>query len=119
MPGNENSGRKSKYAKIADVQSILNGSALEAAALLDKHIFQKDDHKTIKSSLQRACEYVIDHAIGKARQKIEHSGGILTYQQLAQSAGDLDKKPRSILADAEEIASKYQAKTTAETQENP
>ena len=110
MPGNENSGRKSKYDKIANVQTILDGSAIEAAGILDQHIFRRKGYKTLKGSLQRACEYVIDHAIGKARQKIEHSGSILTYAELAKGADDLVKNPRDILADVEEIAQKYQEK---------
>ena len=78
MAGNENSGNKSKYNKAVTVQTILDGSALEAAGILDRHVFQKKGFKKMPSSLQRACEYVIDHAIGKSRQKIEHSGGIMT-----------------------------------------
>lgn len=107
MSGNANSGRTSKYDKIANVQTILEGSAIEAAAILDRHIHQVQKHKKLLSSLQRACEYVIDHAIGKSRQKIEHSGGIMTYGELAKSAEDLDKKPRPILADVAEIANKH------------
>ena len=107
MAGNENSGKLSKYDKIANVQTILDLSAIEAAAILDQHIRRRKNYKTLKGSLQRACEYVIDHAIGKARQKIEHSGGILTYSDLAKSAEDLEKKPRDILSEVEELANKH------------
>lgn len=111
MPGNENSGRLSKYQKVASVQTILDGSAKEAAGILDRHINKRKGWLKLKPSLQRACEYVIDHAIGKSRQKIEHSGGVMTYGILAKSAEDLEKKPRDILADVEEIAQKHQEKT--------
>jgi len=117
MAGNENSGKRSKYEKIANVQTILDGSAKEAAGILDRHIHRVKGHKTLKSSLQRACEFVIDHAIGKARLKIEHSGGILSYNDLAHSAEELDKNPRPILAEALEIANKYQARTAKESEE--
>lgn len=119
MAGNENSGKKSKYDKIANVQTILDSSAIEAAAILDRHIHRMKGAKTIKTSLQRACEYVIDHAIGKARQKIEHSGGILTYSELAKSAEVIEKKPPSILADVEEIAQKYQENTPSTPGQSP
>ena len=102
-------GRRSKAYYQADVQEVLNGSARVAARILQAHVEGKRGYKTLKPSLQRAYEYCIDHAIGKSRQKIEHSGGIMTYKQLADSAADLDNKPRDILADVEEISRKYQA----------
>lgn len=108
MPGNENSGNRSKYEKIASVQTILEGSAHEAAGILDQLIHRKKGFKKIKADLQRACEYVIDHAIGKSRQKIEHSGGILSYGDIAKKADELEKNPRPILAIAEEVAKEYQ-----------
>ena len=46
------------------------------------------------------------------RQKVEHSGGILTYAELVKSADDLDKNPRPILAEVEEIANKYRNQPT-------
>lgn len=106
MAGNENSGKTSKYQKIASVQTILDGSAKEAAGILDRHINKVKGYVKLKPSLQRACEYVIDHAIGKARQKIEHSGGIMTYGALAKSAEELEKKPREVLADTQELGAK-------------
>jgi len=79
-------GGRQKRSKVeAGVQQIIDGAAPYAAALL--------------------------RDIGKARQKVEHSGGILTYAQLAKSAGELDKKPRDILADVLEIANKHGKKT--------
>ncbi len=110
MPGNENSGKTSKYQKVLSVQSILDGTAKEAAGILDRHINRVKGYRKLAPSLLSACYYVIDHAIGKSRQKIEHSGGILTYSDLARGAEELDKKPRDILADVEEIAQKYQDK---------
>ena len=106
-------GRRSKAYYEADVQEVLSQGAKVAARMLQDHLFQKKGRKTLKTSLQRACEYVIDHAIGKARQKVEHSGGIMTYGELAKSADNLDAKPRPILAEALEIAQKYQAETPA------
>ena len=100
-------GRKSKAYLTKPTQDILNLTAPIAARILQEHIERKHGRKTLKASLQRACEYVIDHAIGKSRQKIEHSGGILTYRDIADSAESLDNKPRPILADVLEIANKY------------
>ena len=108
MAGNENSGKTSRYQKISDVQTILDGSAKEAAGILDRSINRVKGYRKLPTDLQRACEYVIDQSIGKARQKIEHSGGILTYADLVKSAEDT--KPRALIADAEEIAHKYQEK---------
>lgn len=99
-------GRQSKSNIEAGVQQILDSGAPYAAALLRDHVRKVRGVKSLKPSVQRAAEYIIDHAIGKARQKIEHSGGILTYAQLSKGAEELDKKPRDILADAEEIANK-------------
>ena len=106
-------GPKKRGNIEAGVQQILDGAAPYAAALLRDHVRKVRGVKNLKPSIQRAAEYIIDHAIGKARQKIEHSGGILTYDALAKSADDLEKKPPPVLADAEEIAQKYQEKTNA------
>jgi len=99
-------GRPRKDRENRAIQDILNGSARDAALILKAHIEGKRGKRTLKASLQRACEYVIDHAIGKSRQKVEHSGGILTYKQIADDAGEEDARP--YLAEAEEIANKYQ-----------
>lgn len=104
-------GRRSKAYYNADVSEVLNMSAKTAARMLQDHLDQKKGRKTLKNSLQRACEFVIDHAIGKARQKVEHSGGVMTYAELAKSAEDLDRKPRPVLSEALEIAHKFQEKT--------
>jgi len=106
-------GRKPKGYYERGVQDRLNGLAPDAVTILDHHIHQRKGYKTIKDSVLKSCWYIIDHAIGKARQKIEHSGGVLTYSELAKSAEALEKKPREVLADAEEIAHKYQENTTA------
>lgn len=100
-------GRKPKGYYERGVQDKLDHSASKAVDILDNHIEQRRGQKKLKTSLQRACEYVIDHSIGKAKQKIEHSGGILTYDQISKSATELDKHPRPILADVMEIANKY------------
>ncbi len=117
--GNKNSGRRAKSVTIAGVQQTLDASASEAAKILDNRINRRQGFKSLPMDLQRACEYVIDHAIGKARQKIEHSGGVLTYSALVRSAEELDTKPRDILADVEEIANKYQDKTPGNTEPGP
>lgn len=100
-------GRPRKETITQPVQELINLAAPVAAQILKDHIDRKRSYKTLRASLQRACEYVIDHAIGKARQKVEHSGGILTYADLARGASNLDDKPRPILADVMEIANKY------------
>jgi len=112
-------GRPPKAYFAVPVQEVLNLTAPVAARILQAHIERKRGYKTLSAGLQRACEYVIDHAIGKARQKIEHSGGVLTYSDLAKSAETLEKKPREVLADAEEIAHKYQQETAVKTEETP
>ncbi|TET43046.1 MAG: hypothetical protein E3J60_01250 [Dehalococcoidia bacterium] len=112
-------GRRSKAYYQADVQEVLSQGAKVAARMLQDHLDQKKGRKTLKSSLQRACEFVIDHAIGKARQKVEHSGGIMTYGELAKSADNLDAKPRPILAEVLEIAQKYQADNPGPAGDNP
>lgn len=100
-------GPKKRGNIEAGVQQILDGAAPYAAVLLRDHVRKKRGAKSIKPSTQRAAEYIIDHAIGKARQKIEHSGGILTYSELARSAEDLDKKPRDVLVEVKEVAEKH------------
>lgn len=114
--GGEGSGRRTSILVEANTQKMIDDAAPHAAKLLSEHV--RGTRKRLSSSLQRACEYVIDHAIGKSRQKVEHSGGILTYRQLADGAEELDKKPRPILADAMEIAHKYQEKMAEKDTEN-
>ena len=100
-------GPKPKGYYERGIQDRLNGSAPYAVTLLDNHMNQRRGYKSIKDSVLKTCFYIIDHAIGKARQKIEHSGGIVTYGEVAKGAEELEKKPRPILADVEEIANKY------------
>ena len=111
MSGNSNSGRKAKSVVIAGVQQVLDATASDAAQILKSHILRERGFKYLSMDLQRACEYVIDHAIGKARQKVEHSGGVMTYRQVLNGATELDTKPRPILAEVEEIANKHQEKS--------
>jgi len=108
---NHPGGRHKKGWYEADVQEVLNGSARTAARILQAHIEGKRGRRTMKASLQRACEYVIDHAIGKSRQKVEHTGGVMTYKQLVDSAQNLETSGREVLAEVEEIANKYQEKS--------
>ena len=100
-------GRPRKDVQNRAIQDILDGTARDAAILLQKLIEQRRGHKHINSGLQRACEYVIDHALGKSRPKAEHSAGVMTYKQLADSAEKLEQSGREIIAAAEEIADKY------------
>lgn len=100
-------GRKPKDYYTRAVQDIINGTAREAAIMLDNYIKRKRGSKKITRDMIEACKYVIDQAIGKARQKIEHSGGIMTYRDLANSAEKAEQSGRDILADVEEIANKY------------
>ncbi len=96
-------GRKSKSAVEAGVQQVLDGAAPYAAALLRDHIRKVRGIKSMKPSVQRACEYIIDHSIGKARQKIEHSGGIMTYGAIATSAEEQEKASPKLLIDPTKI----------------
>lgn len=84
----------------------MDDAAPHCALVLIEH--GKGKRKRLTSSRQRACEYVIDHAIGKATMKIKHSGGIITYGEILKGAETLDKKPRPILAEVMEIANKHQ-----------
>ncbi len=99
-------GRKPKGYYERGVQDKLDGSAPVAVEILNKHINQRKGYKKTKDSVLRTCYYIIDHAIGKARQKIEHSGGVLTYSELIKSID----KPREILADSEELSAKTPSK---------
>lgn len=103
-------GRPPKSWYQVPVQNILNMTAPVAARILQAHIERKRGYKTLPGGLQRACEYVIDHAIGKPKQKVEHSGGILTYRELAQSAEKTEKAPPPVLSEALSVAEKYQEK---------
>ena len=109
-PALNKGGRPPRKPFTQSVQQIIDDAAPFAADLLRQHVERRRGHHQMQLSLQRACEYIIDHAIGKARQKIEHSGGILTYAQLAKSAEGLDTKPREILANTEELSSKSPSK---------
>lgn len=61
------SGRKHRSFTEAGTQQIIDGAAPKAAAILRDHIQGK--RKRLSYSLQKACEYVIDHATGKAKAK--------------------------------------------------
>ena len=104
-------GRKPIGYYERGVQEKLDSSAKDAATLLDNHLHQRAGYKKIKDSVLKICFFAIEHAIGKARQKVEHSGGIMTYGELAKSADKLKTKPRQVLADALSVAQKYQDKT--------
>ena len=92
-------GRPPKHYYEEDVQTVLNSAAGVAARVLESHVGQAKGQRNLKPSLQRACEYVIDHAIGKAKQKIEHSGGVLTYGMIIKQAEKLEKSSPALLID--------------------
>ncbi len=105
-------GRKPRNYYTRAFQDVLNSSASHAAALLQQFIERTRGHKTISRELLDACKFVIDHAVGKAKQKVEHSGGVLTYKQIHDDVGNMEEKGCAILADAEELATKHQQKTS-------
>ena len=102
MAGNKNSGRRKSLVVEASTQKILDDTAPVASKLLADHVRGK--RKRLSTSLQRACEFVIEHAIGKARQKIEHSGGIMTYGQLLSRAEELETKSPELLINADKVS---------------
>ncbi len=60
---------KSKHRSLTETgtQQIIDGAAPKAAAIFRDHIQGK--RKRLSYSLQKTCEYVIGHAIGKAKAK--------------------------------------------------
>ena len=76
-------------------QAQLNNLCPSAIKIISHHI--RGRRRKLPPSLQRACEYVIDHAIGKAKVKVEHSGGIMTYAELTRSVEQLEKAPPRLL----------------------
>lgn len=105
-------GRKPKGYYERGIQDRLNSSAPAALTILDRHMNQQTGHKKIKDSVLKTCFYIIDHTVGKARIKVEHTRGILTYSEIAKSADKLKEKPPPVLVDAEKIAQEYQDKST-------
>ena len=95
----------SYYAKGA--QGIISDSAVVAAEILDKHVRRRRGWTTLPAGLFESCKFIIDHAIGRAKIKVEHSGAVLTYGEVSKSAENLAKKGRDILADAEAIKDGY------------
>ena len=104
-------GRKTRTVEHQTATAILEGSAIHAARLITDLI--RGNRKRISTQRYSAAVFTVEQCLGKARQKVEHSGGIMTYGELARSAEGLDKKPRPILADALEIAHDYQEQTPA------
>ena len=104
-------GQLPKNRATEAVEQILNGAAPYAAATIRDHIRQRRGRKNLKSSLQRACEFTIEQVRGKARQQIEHSGGIMTYGELARSAERLAGAPPVLLIETEEKDGVYQPVT--------
>ena len=86
------------------VQEVLEGTAKEASILLDNYIRKVKGYTKMSPEKLRACQFVIDHAVGKARQKIEHSGGVMTYGQLVASAEGIEKNSPELLINVNTIA---------------
>ena len=107
-------GPKPKAFYKTPVMETINLTAPRAAILLQLYIERKRGFTTMSRDLIEACKYIIDHTIGKARQKVELSGGVMSYGELVKSADELDKKPRPVLADALDIAHKYQESNPVE-----
>ncbi len=101
-------GRPRDDEKLAPINEAIDLTAPKAMDLLSRYIFRKKGYLSLSRDLIEACKYVIDHAIGKARQKVEHSGGIMTYGDISKSANATIDKPRPVLADALEIAQQHQ-----------
>lgn len=86
------------------VAQIIEETAPIASRRLQEFILQKKNHKTLPNEMMAACRFIIEQTIGKATQKIFHSGAILTYSDLALAAVALDKgTPRPMLADSMEL----------------
>jgi len=96
-------GRPSKAVKYESVQDKIDLTADDAIDLLSTVIARRKGYKRIGDSVLKACYFVIDHAIGKAKQKIEHSGGVLTYGELVRSAEELATKQPELLINVEKI----------------
>lgn len=103
MAGNANSGNRSDAQKKRSVQVILEGTAKEAADLLDKYVRKVRGYTQMSPEKLRACFFVVDHAVGKARQKIEHSGGVMTYGQLVKSAEQQVAASPELLIDVDKL----------------
>ena len=103
-PPVDRGGRRSHAYYHTPVQQIITETAPRAARILAEHLEGRRDRKTLVAGMKEICMYFIDHAIGKPRQKIEHSGAVLTYGEVAKSAEGLETKARPVLADSESIA---------------
>lgn len=109
------SGRKKKSVLTRQANQVIMDSAPLAAEYL-----MKVSRGVIKRpNLMRVevCKFVINHAVGTPRQKVEmkHTGSPLTYQQLADSAEEIIKKAAEegkdlpeVLKEAEEVARKHE-----------
>lgn len=103
-------GRKTKNQEHRDVNQILEGAAPKAAQLIRDLII--GTRKRIGEFRYKAVIFDIEQVIGKARQKIEHSGSILSYKSIADSAKELEEKaPALLIKEAEQVAQDHQDKT--------
>ena len=112
IPGEGKSGRKPPAYYRREVMAILKGSAPYAAIVIDENIRANTrgtgkKRPVLPAGLAGICQFVIEQVVGKAKQKIEHSGAVLTYGEVSKSAENLAKKGRDILADAEAIKDGY------------
>ena len=93
MPGVAGkSGRKAKTVLTRQTNQIIEDTAPHAAQYLMKVV--KGEVKRPSLARIEVCKFVINHAIGSPRQKIEHSGEIQT------SLSDLARSAEEALRDA-------------------
>lgn len=92
-------GRRRHQANLEQsVTQILEAVAPYAAITLRENVYRKRGYKHLPPDLHRSCEFIIEQVVGKARQKVEHSGSVMTYGDLAKSAESLEKqKPRLLI----------------------
>lgn len=96
-------GKKPAAYYETPVQAILEETAPVAARRLQEFIDRKQGHKSLVADMRQACEFVINHVLGKPTNKIAFTGALLTYSDLASSAYALEKGTRRVLADSMEI----------------
>lgn len=100
-PERNKTGRKTRTVEHANATQILEGSAIAAARIVSDLV--KGTRKRISRERYMAVIFNIEQCLGKARQKVEHSGGILTYSTLVKSAENLEKNGPELLIDADKV----------------
>ena len=109
----ETRGRKAKSYTNAATQQVIDAAAPRAAAILRDVV--TGTRKKISFTRQRACEFIIEHAIGRPTQKVQmkHTGQPITYQELAEGADriikaahEAGKTTDDVLKEAEAVAAR-------------